>query len=175
MTINVLHESAVRTKWNNSQLGARLETKDEQEQQPDWQHANPNNTIWIYDREYFPESSRRRKKKKFITLSGILQKHQPLARFVIVPKCKTCCQHMQTMRQRWELKLQTTFASGTGLVFCSPCKKEPVWVWACVCKLRSCLKTRLASSVASYYSWFLKRTTKTLLKCSTYEILFIGT
>lgn len=60
MILNALqffHESAVRTKSNNSQFVARLEIKGEQEQQPDWQHANPNKRIWLYYREGSSESS----------------------------------------------------------------------------------------------------------------------
>lgn len=49
--------STIRIESNNSQLVTRLEIKDKQEQQPDWQLANPNKMIWSYYRKGFSGSS----------------------------------------------------------------------------------------------------------------------
>lgn len=55
--LRIFPGSTIRIKSNNSQLVTRLEIKDNQEQQPDWQRANPNKMIWSYYREGFPGSS----------------------------------------------------------------------------------------------------------------------
>lgn len=85
------YESSIRTKSSISQLVARLEIKDKQEQQSDWQHANPKKMIWLYYGEGFLKAPA--ETREFIAISETLQKRQPLARFVIGPKCKNCCQH----------------------------------------------------------------------------------
>lgn len=152
--LSIFPGSTIRIKSNNSQLVTRLEIKDNQEQQPDWQRANPNKMIWSYYREGFPGSSC--KSKGVHCYSRHCAEAPALSEVCnspsVEPAVSSCTWwgKVQNSNHRPPL-LWKVMLSSTACV-----KRSPARVWARVCK--SCLKTQLASSTVNNYSRFLRTT-----------------